>query len=134
MKLVHAIVLTGLMMASCSKEEPKACSPPRSSWGKPRSFGLVVLNRIALDRAGRTFWNGEQVSRETLNKYLALGPSLNPEPWIFLETEMGASCSALEAVRDQVEKHIDCSTGYRCNEGIKTVWDHTPSPPGTPVS
>lgn len=134
MKLVHATVLISLMATGCSSAAPKACSPPRSSWGKPRSFGLVVLNRIALDRAGKTYWNGEQVSRDTLDKYLALGPSMNPEPWIFLETEMGASCTALDAVRDQVEKHIDCSTGYRCNEGIKTVWNHTPSPPGTPVS
>jgi N-acetyl-gamma-glutamylphosphate reductase len=59
---------------------------------------------------------------------------MNPEPWIFLETEMGASCSAVEAVRDQVEKHVDCSTGYRCNEGIMDVWEHTPVPPGTKPS
>lgn len=93
-----------------------------------------MLNRIALDRAGRTYWNGKQVSRGTLDKYLALGPTMNPEPWIFLETEMGAPCTVVEAIRDQVEKHIECSSGYRCNEGIKIIWDHTASPPGTPVS
>lgn len=128
------MVVMGLLTTGCSTEAPKACSPPRSSWGKPRSFGLVALNKIALDRTGKTYWNGEQVSRKTLDEYLALSPSMNPEPWVFLEAEMGASCAALEAVRDQVEKHIDCSTGYRCNEGIKTIWNHTPSLPGSPVS
>ena len=94
----------------------------------------MELNRIAIDSAGKTYWNGKQVTPETLDKYLALGPTLSPEPWIFLETEMGASCASIEAIRDKVEKHLDCSNGYRCNEGIKTVWDNVPSRPGTPVS
>lgn len=47
---------------------------------------------------------------------------------------MGVSCTVLDNLRDQIERHIDCSTGYLCNEGIKTVWNHTPNPPGTPVS
>ena len=134
MKRWQLIFLAGLMAAGCSTEAPKACSPPRSTWGHPRSFGLVVLNMIALDRAGRTYWNGQQVSREALDNNLAQSSTLNPEPWIFLETEMGASCAALDGIRDQIEKHLDCSTGYRCNEGIMTVWDRVPSPPGTPVS
>jgi hypothetical protein len=74
------------------------------------------------------------VSRKALNKHLAQSPTLNPEPWLFLETEMGTSCAALEAIRDQIENHVECSTGNRCNEGIMTVWDKTPSPPGTPIS
>ncbi len=134
MKRWRLILLTGLMATGCTTEAPKACSPPRSTWGHPRSFGLVEVNKIALDRAGKTYWNGEKVSREALDKRLAQSPTLNPEPWVFLETEMGTSCAAVEAVRDQVEEHVDCSTGFRCNEGIMTVWDKTPSPPGTPVS
>lgn len=92
------------------------------------------MRRISLDRADKIYWNGKQVSRETLDKYLASGSTLNPEPWIFLETEMGASCDAVEAVRDQVEKQVDCATGYRCNEGIMSVWENTLSRPGTPPS
>ncbi len=134
MKRWRLTLLTGLMATGCTTEAPKACSPPRSTWGHPRSFGLVELKRIALDRAGKTYWNGEKVSREALDKHLAQSPTLNPEPWVFLETEMGTSCAAVEAIRDQIEKHVDCSTGFRCNEGIMTVWDKTPSPPGTPVS
>ena len=134
MRRWRSILLMSFMSAGCSTETPRACSPPRPTWGRPRSFGLVVLNKIALDRVGRTYWNGEPVSRNTLDKHLAQGATLNPEPWIFLETEMGASCTAVNAIRDQIEKRVDCSTGYRCNEGIMTVWDRTPSPPGTPAS
>ena len=93
-----------------------------------------MLNRIALDHAGKIYWNGKPVTPETLDKYLALGPTMNPEPWVFLETEMGAPCASIQLFRDQVERHVDCGNGYRCNEGIMTVWENTPSPPGTPVS
>lgn len=134
MKLMHAIVMTALITTGCSSKAPKACSPPRPSWGKPRPISGEILSRIAIDRAGRTYFNGKQIPRATLDKYLALGTSMNPEPWILLETEMGASCSAVEAVRDQVEKHVDCSTGYRCNEGIMDVWEHMSVPPGTKPS
>ena len=127
-------LLVLLLASACSPEPPKACSPPRSTWAKPRSFGLVVLNKIALDRTGALYWNGKPISSQALEKYLALQPTMDPEPWIFLETEMGAPCASLDAVRDQVERHMHCAEGGRCNEGIMTVWDNIPSPPGTPVS
>jgi len=92
------------------------------------------MNKIALDRAGKIYWNGREVTPRTLDKYLAVMPRMNPEPWIFLETEMGAPCASLDAVRDQVEKHMHCERGGRCNEGIMTVWDNASNPPGTPVS
>jgi biopolymer transport protein ExbD len=92
------------------------------------------MNKIALDRAGKLYWNGSEVTPQTLDKYLAVMSAMNPEPWVFLETEMGAPCASLDAIRDQVEKHMHCEQGGRCNEGIMTVWDNTPNPPGTPVS
>lgn len=134
MKCWRVALLLLLSTSGCSKEPPRACSPPRSTWGTPRSFGLVVMNKIALDRAGKLYWNGKGVTPEALDKYLAVMPTLNPEPWIFLETEMGAPCSSLDAVRDQVEKHMHCEQGARCNEGIMTVWDNIANPPGSPVS
>jgi hypothetical protein len=127
------VVLMGLIASACSVEAPRACSPPRSAWGQPRSFGLVALNTIALDRSGRTYWNGKEVARDVLGRNLAQGAHLEPQPWIFLETEMGAPCDAVEAVRNQVERHVDCSTD-RCNEGIKAVWNNVPAAPGAPIS
>ena len=92
------------------------------------------MNKVALDRTGAIYWNGKPLSSENLDKYLALQPTMDPEPWIFLETEMGAPCATLESVRDQIEKHMHCEQGGRCNEGILTVWDNIPGPPGGPVS
>jgi len=132
MKSWQLILLTGSMATGCTTEAPKACSPPRSTWGHPRSFGVVELNKIALDREGKIYWNGKKVSREALDKHLAESSTFKPEPWVFLETEMGMSCAAVEAIRDQIEKHVNCPR--RCNEGIMTVWDNIPWPPGTPVS
>jgi len=93
-----------------------------------------MLNKVAVDRAGTLYWNGKAVTSKTLDRNLALGPTMNPEPWIFLETEMGAPCASIEAVRDQIEKHVSCANRHSCNEGIMTVWDNIPSPPGTPPS
>lgn len=134
MKCLRLALLAILGASACAQEAPKACSAPRSTWGKPRSFGLVVINKIALDRAGVLYWNGKPVTPQNLERYLALQPTMNPEPWVFLETEMGAPCASLDAVRDQVEKHMHCAEGGRCNEGILTVWDNIPGRPGTPVS
>jgi hypothetical protein len=36
-------------------------------WRHPRSFDLLMLNEMALDRAGKTYWIGKQVSREALD-------------------------------------------------------------------
>lgn len=92
------------------------------------------MNKVALDKAGALYWNGKPIHSDALEKYLALQPTLNPQPIIFLETEMGAPCASLDAVRDQIERHIHCAESGRCNEGILTVWDNIPRPPGTPIS
>jgi hypothetical protein len=134
MKYSRTALMALLLASGCAQEAQKACSPPRSTWAKPRSFGLVVLNKVALDRTGALYWNGKPISAPALEKYLALQPTLDPEPWIFLETEMGAPCDRLDAVRDQVERYMHCSEGGRCNEGIMTVWDNIPGPSGGPVS
>ena len=134
MRILRPVLLAILLVTACKQEPPKACSPPRANWGKPRSFGLVVMNKIALDRTGATYWNGKPISSEKLEEYLAMQPTMDPEPWIFLETEMGAPCPSLEAVRDQIERHMHCAEGGRCNEGILTVWDNLPGPAGGVVS
>jgi len=92
------------------------------------------MNKVAVDRTGAIYWNGKPVTPETLNKYLSLTRTMNPVPVTFLETEMGTPCASLDAVRKQMERHLDCAGGMYCNEGILTVWDNIPSPPGTPPS
>ncbi len=93
------------------------------------------MNLVALTRDGSIYWNGARVSRARLSRYLVISHGLNPEPDIFLETEMGVSCRALEAVRDQMDKSLECKAPYsRCAEGIRSVWRDLPTPPGTPIS
>ena len=93
------------------------------------------MNVVALTHDGSIYWNGTEISRAKLDRYLTLSHGLNPEPNVFLETEMGGACSTLEAVRDQMDKALECRQPYaRCSEGIQSVWRDLPSPPGAPIS
>jgi hypothetical protein len=68
-----------------------------------------------------------------LAEYLRITHSLEPAPGIFLAAEMGVACRGLEAIRDLMEKTLECSRPYsRCAEGLMPVWQETPDPPGTP--
>jgi len=130
---------TCLALLGCSKPTPKtqACTPPRDYWTKPHNFvGLVpVRNDLSLDRRGGLFWNGESISAEKLHTYLRATHQMSPEPFVFLQTEMGVSCDALEAVRKEMEESLECRKPYSaCAEGILSVWRKLPSPPGAPVS
>jgi hypothetical protein len=80
------------------------------------------------------FWNGQRISWSTLHSYLVLSHRLNPEPAVFLETEMGVPCDLVERVRDEIDKEMACKTGGRCDEGIFSVWKALPTPPRTPIS
>jgi biopolymer transport protein ExbD len=137
MKLCIALGLltAGLALAGCSKPEPLACQAPREHWQKPHNFdGLTpMLNEVALTHDGSVHWNGQRISPTQFSKYLAGSHGLNPEPIVFLQTEMGVSCRTLEAVRNQMEQALECNKPYsRCAEGIKQVWGNLPTPPGTP--
>jgi hypothetical protein len=127
----------GLVLGSCTRAEPMACTPPRDNWPKPHNFdGLVpIQNRLSLDRSGALHWNGERISIAKLRTYLRATHQMDPEPFVFLETEMGVSCKALDRVRDEMDKALECGKPYSgCAEGIYSVWRTMPSPPGTPVS
>lgn len=127
----------GLILAACSTKEPRACSAPRDYWQKPHNFaGLVpIMNEISLTRDGSIYWNGTRISRATFAKYLATSHGLNPEPNHFLQTEMDVSCSDVEAVRDLMDRALECRKAYsHCAEGILPVWEKWPMPPGSPPS
>jgi hypothetical protein len=131
MKITTPILGFLLLTSACSKQPERACSPPLSTWRKPGPFFLVV-NKIAVDRTGATYWNGKPISAQTLDKYLSVVPTMNPIPAVFLETEMGAPCASVDAVRKKMEERLGCSHGGPCAEGIMDVWENTPLPPGTP--
>lgn len=131
------IALISVHISACSRHEPHACEAPRSYWQAPHNFGGIqpVMTVIALTHDGTIYWNGVAVSQAQLAKYLKLSHGLNPEPHVFLETEMGASCHALEAMRNQMDRGLECRKPYsRCSEGIRSVWENLPSPPRSPIS
>lgn len=93
------------------------------------------MNQISLTHDGSIYWNGSKLSSEHLSEYLRISHGLNPEPIHFLQTEMGVSCKALEALRDQMDQALECKKPYsHCSEGILSVWRDLPTLPGTPVS
>ena len=57
------------------------------------------MNKVALDRSGVLYWNGKRVSSDQLDQLLRASHNMDPEPEVFLETEMGAPCEALDAVQ-----------------------------------
>ena len=126
-----------LMLLGCAKPPPQACQPPRAYWQKPHNFvGLMpMMNDVSLTRDGSTYWNGVRISREQLSRYLKTSHKMNPEPNIFLQTEMGVPCRTLESLRDQIDETLECKKRFsRCAEGIKSVWRNLPTPPGAVIS
>lgn len=134
--LLGGFLLSGLALSGCSNETPRACTPPKSYWQKPHNFvGLMArMNEVSLGQNGTLYWNGKTVSRALLDQLLRQSHLLDPEPVVFLQTEMGVPCSALDALRKQMDDALECKKSSRCAEGIERVWRELPSPPGTPVS
>lgn len=135
-KSVVCLLVADAVLSGCSADGPRACTPPRSYWQRPHNFaGLMPkMNEVAIDHAGGLYWNGEPVSPQQLNGFLTVSHSLNPEPVVFLQTEMGASCKHVEKLRDRMDEALECRKSNRCAEGIVSVWRELPTPPGTPVS
>lgn len=98
-------------------------------WGlQPRQ------NLVGFDRDGSIIWNGDRIDGRRFASFLAGSHQLNPNPEAFLEVEAGAPCAALEAVRDEMDRRLQCRSGGRCAEGVRSIWEGVPAPPGTPVS
>ena len=94
-----------------------------------------MRNDLSLARDGAIYWNSARISKQRLNQYLGVSHDMNPEPLLFLQTEMGVSCRALEELRDQIDRAMECKKPYsQCAEGNKEVWRRLPTPAGTPPS
>lgn len=94
-----------------------------------------MRNNLALTHDGSVYWNGAKVSLRTVDLYLGRSHTMSPEPVVLLEAEMGAPCGALEDLRNRMDKALECKVaGSPCEEGLRSVWDALPSPPGAKVS
>lgn len=115
-----------------AEQTARACSPRRSSWISPGPFTGVVINHISVDQNGAIYWNGARKSLAEISSYMSVTANMNPQPFTFLQTEMGVPCALVEQVRDEMERRLDCRHNGPCGEGIQQVWEATPLPPGTP--
>jgi len=135
---VIALWMGILLDAGCSKQGSTtvACTPPMTNWEKPGPFyGLMpVMNKVALDSRGMIYWNGQRVSFSELSELLGGAGKMDPQPITFLETEMGAPCKTLDAIRNEMNRTLNCERHGPCGEGIMTVWQAMPNPPERPVS
>ncbi|MEA3038578.1 MAG: hypothetical protein QOE79_1091 [Sphingomonadales bacterium] len=89
---------------------------------------------VGLDRHGDLYWNGERLEQRRFAANLTAVHGLNPEPEVFLEVEAGVPCASLEGVRDAMDRYAECRAGGHCAEGVRSIWEGIPTPPGTPPS
>ncbi|MEA3050800.1 MAG: hypothetical protein QOG84_2636 [Sphingomonadales bacterium] len=89
---------------------------------------------VGLDRHGDIYWNGERLEQRRFAANLTAAHLLNPEPEVFLEVEAGVPCASLEGVRDAMDRYAECRAGGHCAEGVRSIWEGIPTPPGTPPS
>jgi hypothetical protein len=88
-----------------------------------------------LDHRDQLYLGGEPITRRQLSAELEqINKVTGPDMPVFLDTEMGADCAILEAVRDQIDRSLSCKTSGRCAEGSRTVWKKWPLPAGAAPS
>jgi hypothetical protein len=139
---VIALALLASSVGACTQSAPsaqvqaRACTPPRAHWQRQHNFeGLMpLIIRVSLDRGGTVYWEGRVSSLHQVYGYFDVARTMSPQPLIFLDTEMGAPCAALESLRDEMDRRLQCNPHGMCAEGIWAVWRATPTPPGTPPS
>jgi hypothetical protein len=79
------------------------------------------MNLVGLDRRGAVYWNGDRVDWRRFAAYLSESHQLNPEPETFLEIEAGGPCAVVDAVRDEMDRRLECRKGGKCAEGVRSI-------------
>jgi hypothetical protein len=92
------------------------------------------MQLVGVDRNGSVYWDGNRLSPARFTATLTAVHRMNPAPEVFLEVEAGVPCAALEAVRDEMDRTMDCRGGGGCAEGVRSIWAGVEAPPGTPPS
>ncbi len=77
-------LLTGLALSATSFPAG-ACSDP-------------IRNKVTVSRQNGTLWNGVQVDRLLLIRYLVISETMNPLPQLHFDYENGANCGVVRNV------------------------------------
>jgi len=103
-----------------------SCSAPLSGWQLPGDgWHNILVNRIAIEADGRISWNGAQVSRSTLRRYLTIIPQMRPHPATVLRVHPDADCETVGEVRNDMDEILRCAESRSCGEG-EGEWDTGP--------
>ena len=116
------------LLAGCQPHDERACSPAREYWHNPAEAGELepLRNRVTLRRDGKILWNGFNASNDQIAQLLAASHKLTPEPGVYLEAEMGASCADLDRMRNQMDTALQCRIdGRKCLEGLPDGYPHS---------
>jgi hypothetical protein len=54
-----------------------------------------VTNRLVISRQNQMLWNGNEIDRATLIRYLEIAGALTPAPWLLVDYETGANCGVV---------------------------------------
>jgi hypothetical protein len=135
----HALLplaLVALIGSGCSKttETERACTSPRVHWQHPHFTGGLDRPRfsIDIDHDGIIYADGDRLSLAKLAEPLGtIGKLDDPTPDVVLQTEMGAPCDTVEAVRELMDRKLNCKKSDMCAEGIMSLWRRWPIPKGT---
>ncbi|MEP6173189.1 MAG: hypothetical protein ABJ143_00825, partial [Parasphingorhabdus sp.] len=127
MRYFASLIICILMTGCADADADKACSPPRASWESdhsgPWAHELILVNQIALDSSGQTYWNQEVRELQEITMFLKKSRTFLPQPMVRFVTEMGVPCDKLETVRDTIEENFDCDRTGHCDEGIPGTED-----------
>jgi hypothetical protein len=95
-----------------------ACPTPLKHWWT-RSAGVdhhAVIWRIEIDGKGALVWNSMGTDEKEISRYLKIGRSLNPRPFVILAPAPDAPCDRVHTVRALIDANY-CGDGFRCGEG-----------------
>ncbi len=116
------IPLSALALAACeSQEVVKAdlCNAPfPPKWQRANDpCELCNYNSITIKKDGSIRWNGANVDRATIERYLNSVRQMEPEPVTVLNFAKGTPCEPVRWVRQTMDKILECRDGYKCRVG-----------------
>jgi len=105
------------------------CSAPLPHWRTQERdwHNPPVIITVRISAGGELRWNGASVSREQLQEYLSIVPTLNPAPATVLKVDPAADCARVTAVREEMDQSLQCRQGG-CAEGEGEWGDGSPFP------
>ena len=75
---------------------------------------LPAFNKITVSKESHIRWNGREIDRSTLIKYIQITNVMNPIPRLFVDYHVGANCAV---VRNTFRTVVAYSTGGRITFG-----------------